>query len=202
MDKFSYKFAVIDLIYLQGQVEKLIKKYPKYSLIGKSICSEDYFDENSDTPFPTMTSISRDTGLKYNMVRKSIKEIHDLIFADDENNLIFPKVKYRFCFSFLESHFDFTLYNLAVLPRVGENIHIPFFKARLDMQYFYVEEVNYIFEKEFQIVEIWCKAGFGNQYLKFRKDKAEALGEISRDEIWKVNNYSMERKLREGQIKV
>ena len=150
MDKFSYKFAVIDLIYLQVQVEKLIKKYPKYSLIGKSICSEDYFDENSDTPFPTMTSISRDTGLKYNMVRKSIKEIHDLIFADDENNLIFPKVKYRFCFSFLESHFYFTLYNLAVLPRVGENIHIPFFKARLDMQYFYVEEVITFLKKNFK----------------------------------------------------
>jgi len=200
LDKFAYKFAVIDLIYLQVQVEKIIKKYPKYSLIGKSIFSKDYFDKNSDTPFPTMTSISRNTGLKYNVVRKSIKEIHDLIFADDENNLNFPKVKYRFCFFVLESHFDFTLYNLAVLPRVGDNIHIPFFKARLDMQYFYVEHVDNIFEKEFQIVEIWCKAGFGNQYLKLRKDKAEALGEIHMDEIWKVNNYSMERKLRRGDI--
>lgn len=200
MKTFSYKSAILDLIYLQDQVGRLIESHPEYSRIGKIICGKDYFNENLDTPFPTITSISSETGLNYNKVRKFLKEIHDLIFSDDENNLTFEKVQYRFYFSFLDNQFEFTLNNLAVVPRVGENIHIPFIKARLDMQYFYVEEVNHIFEYDFQIVEFRCKVGFGNQYLKFRKDKAEALGEINRDEIWRLNNFSLESKLRKGEL--
>ncbi|AVR46789.1 hypothetical protein C7S20_16815 [Christiangramia fulva] len=200
MENFSYRYAVLDLLHLQDQVERLIKKYPKYKEIAEVLCGKDYFAEDFHISFPTMASISRDTDLPYSRVKKYIRDIHDLLFTDDAHNLIFNKVKYRFCFAFDEDHFEFTLNSLPVIPRVGENIYIPFFKANLNMDFFYVEEVDYVFEKGFQIVEIWCKSGFGNQYLKLRKDKAQALGEISSDEIWKFNNSAIQRKLRSREL--
>ena len=164
-------------------MEILVNKYPDYKEIGEIIYEYDYFDDDLQVPFPTMTSISRRTGKTFGKVRKQIKEIHDLIFSENDNNLNFGKVQYRMCFSYGENYFEFNLKNLPVIPRVGENLQLPFIKANIMTDLFYVEEVQHVFKNSTQIVEIWCKSGAGNQYLKFRKDKAQALREIRRDEL-------------------
>ncbi|WP_026914899.1 hypothetical protein [Christiangramia portivictoriae] len=165
MEEFSYKAAVLDLIYLQDQLAVFTKKYPEYEQIADILCAHDYFDDDIDIPIPTMTSISRDTGIKFTKVKKQLKEIHDLIFSKDGENLSFNKTRYRICFSDHGDHFEINLKHLPVVPRVGDNLDIPFIKARLAWGLFYVEEIDHVFDNGTQIIEIWCKTGRANQYL-------------------------------------
>ncbi|MCF4101029.1 hypothetical protein L1I30_05085 [Gillisia sp. M10.2A] len=154
MENFSYKSAVIDLLYLQDQLQYLIVKYPKYKDATEILCAHDYFDEDLNIQFPTMTSISRDTGIKFSKVKKMLKEIHDLLFSKTGENLSFEKTCYRICFSDRDDHFEMNLKYLSQVPRVGENIDIPFIKARLLSGLFYVESIDHVFENGTQIIEI------------------------------------------------
>ena len=195
MEEFSYKAAVLDLIYLQDQLEVLVIKFPEYKPLVNILCAHDYFDDNLDIPIPTMTSLSRDTGIRFPKVKKQLKEIHDLIFLETGENLCFNKTRYRICFTNNDNHFEINLKSLPVIPRVGENLDIPFIKARSSWELFYVEKIDHVFDKGTQIIEIWCKIGRANQYLQFRKYKAEALREIKGEEIWKLDNYDIERRI-------
>lgn len=98
-------------------------------------------------------------------------------------------------------YFGFILAELPVVPRIGENMTIPFARAALGFDAFYVKNILYKIEGAKQIVDITLKAGDSNTYLKLRKDKAQALGELSHHEAWEINNYKMERKIRKGELR-
>ena len=68
--------------------------------------------------------------------------------------------------------------HLPVIPRVGETVEIPFFRAYLDNTWFHVEKVRHEFTDTGQEVEIFLLPGEYNLYWHYRKDKAEEEGEL------------------------
>ncbi|MDQ3396041.1 MAG: hypothetical protein M3512_18300 [Bacteroidota bacterium] len=122
--------------------------------------------------------------LSYTKVRKYLTEIyHDLILIEDTIAFRFPKVIYSFNISgHHDSFISFETQSLPVVPRVGENITIPYFKAHLHTDYFHVESIGHTFRDLEQTIDIWLKTGTYNLFWHFRKDQADEEGKFTLQE--------------------
>ena len=199
MEKLSIKQALIDLFSVSEQLRRILKDFPEYNVLLNYLMEKDYYNDD-EIPIPTLKNIEEKTGLTSHTVRKQIKEIYEIVFAFNIPSLQFSAIEYNFNLCYMDKYFSFTLSALPVIPRVGENVEIPFAKAALGFRSFFVDNISYILVGEKQIVEIYLYAGESNQYLKIRKDKARALHQLPHYEFWKMSNYDMERKLRDREL--
>ncbi|WP_026838195.1 hypothetical protein [Gillisia sp. JM1] len=199
MEKLSIKQALLDLLSVSEQLRRILNDFPEYNIILNFLLEKDYYNDH-EISIPTFKKIEEETGLKAHTVRKQVKGMYDIVFAFDEQTLSFTKVEYNIMISYMDRHFCFSLNHLPIIPRVGENIDIPFAKAALGFRSFFVDNISYTFIGEKQIVDIFLYGGESNQYLKMRKDKASALKQLHHKEFWKMSNYDMERKLLEREL--
>jgi hypothetical protein len=141
--------------------------------------------------------------LSYTKVRKYLTEIyHDLILIEDTIAFRFPKVIYSFNISgHHDSFISFETNSLPVLPRVGDNITIPYFKSRLHTESFYVESIRHTFRDLEQTIDIWIKTGTYNLFWHLRKDPADEEGEFTLKERMTFNDSQMKSKLKIGRWK-
>ena len=94
------------------------------------ILAKDYLDDDLEIPFPRMKYIEEETGLKSHMLRKLLLQMHNQIFGFTNNlKLSFKKVLYHFTINYYGKNYYFILDKLEHLPRIGENISLPFVKA-------------------------------------------------------------------------
>jgi len=82
---------------------------------------------------------------------------------------------------------------LQVTPRLYEAFRIPFLKAKMELDFFYVERVEHLLEGGLHQIDIILKAGFANPYRDFLRHRAEFEGylrswEYSRIPDWKVDD--------------
>ena len=78
----------------------------------------------------------------------------------------FSKVKYEFLIRGWTTDKFMTLEadQLPVVPRVGEQVSIPFFSTYLKASHFYVEKIDHSFGEDLQLVRIWLKQGCYNSF--------------------------------------
>lgn len=79
------------------------------------------------------------------------------------------------------------------LPRIGENITLDFLKAKVGINFFYVEDIRYEFVLQKQIVFLMLKGGTYNSYWYHRKHKALELREIGFMDDFKLNDYEIKK---------
>lgn len=199
MEKLSIKQALIDLLSISEQLRRILKNFPEYNTILNFLLEKDYYNDH-EISIPTFKMIEEGTGLKAHNVRKQIKGMYNIVFAFAEPILSFKQVEYNIMITYMDRYFCFTLNHLPIIPRIGENMDIPFARAALGFRSFFVDNISYILTGETQIVDIYLYAGEANQYLKMRKDKARALRQLHHEDFWKMSNYDMESKLREREL--
>jgi len=183
MEKLSIKQALLDLLSVSEQLRRILKGFPEYNNILNYLLEKDYYNDQ-EISIPTFKNIEEKTGLKSHAVRKQIKSMYDIVFAFDEPILSFTQVEYNIMITIMDRYFYFTVNHLPIVPRIGENMDIPFAKSALGFQTFFVDNITYTLIGEKQMVDIYLYAGESNQYLKFRKDKARALRELHHEEFW------------------
>ncbi|MGM0934610.1 MAG: hypothetical protein ACQEWD_14320 [Bacteroidota bacterium] len=200
MEKLSIKNALFDLMYLNTQLTQILEENPQYQELINIITEKDYMSDDNESSEPTITSISKKTGKKPHIIRRQIKEVHELLFSIDRAQIGFQKLEYWFCINSKEKFFQFRLKDLPVIPRVGEGFDIPFVLGIGIRDSLYVDRVDHTFENDKQVITIWLKPGIPNDYLKFRKDKAVALEELPQEELWKLDNYAVKQKIRRREL--
>lgn len=192
----SLKQIVIDFIYIKEQLTELFKNEKQYHVIIDFLIAKDYLNDDLDLPFPKVKDIEEATGLKTHTLRKLLLEMHEQIFGfANVKSLDFKKVLYHFNIHYYGSSFTFTISKLEHLPRVGENISLPFIKAITNINWFYVEEIKHEFENTTQNVHLTLKVGEFNSYWQFRKDQALALKEIGLAEVMHSSETELKRKV-------
>lgn len=192
----SIKQIVIDFIYIREQIKELFKDKIEYQPIIEFILAKDYLNDDLELPFPKLKDLEEGTGLKPHTIRKQLLQMHDQIFSfTNTKSLGFPKVLYHFYIEFYGNSCTFTVDKLEHLPRVGENISLPFVKAITNINWFYIEEIKHEFENTTQNIYLTLKVGTYNSYWHFRKDQAIEQKEIGFNEIIDSSETELKRKV-------
>jgi hypothetical protein len=191
--KISVKRILVDLISIMPQIERDFKSKERYSQLIGFLSSKDYY-EDEDLAYPTLKEIEAKTGLKTHQIRKQLKEIYEQLF-DREYTFDFNQVEIYFYVEYFKRYASVKCSNLTYLPKVGENIVFSFLKAKVGTNYFYVEDIQHHFEDKKQLIFLFLKGGFFNNYWYYRKHKAIELGEIGRGEIGELYEYELKRRL-------
>lgn len=82
---------------------------------------------------------------------------------------------------------------LSQIPRIGENITVPFLEAEIGCNCFYVQDIRHHFGGIIHTIDIDLKGGFFNSYWYFRKHEAFEKGEIGFGE--RLSEYQMKERL-------
>ena len=92
-------------------------------------------------------------------------------------------------------HYDnYLIFKIAlpVLPREFEKVSFYFAKAKVGIDYFWVQEVKYIIEENYMIVKIELEGGFLNRYGEFILDKAKFQGKIGYMDLHKKYTFELD----------
>ena len=101
----------------------------------------------------------------------------------------------HFFLKYFESYQSIICRNLGYLPRVGEELELPFVNAGVNTSYFYVDSITPCLEEGKQMIYIYLKSGSFNSYWRLRRDEAEMKREFSFDDIKKLDDYELKKKL-------
>ncbi len=184
--QFSIKRAFLDLLFIKIQLKELFSGNEKYKQLIEFMFSKDFIE--SDEPIPSLKQMGIDLNLKPHTLRKQILNLYNDVFdLDKDNFLVFNNTEIYFDLNYFENDRGyFQCKNLSYIPRVGENITIPFLKAQVGTDYFYVDNIRHTFESNIQRIFISLKSGFYNKFFHYEKYKAYEQGVISlRDLFYK-----------------
>lgn len=192
----SVKHIVIDFIYLKNQLKDLFKGNKEYQPIIDFLCDKDYLDDELDLPFPKLKDVEEATGLKSYTLRKLLLKMHSEVFnSESKVNLNFKKVTYQFYIKFYDQFCYFAVDHLPYLPRIGENIRLPFTKSCIDINSFHVENIIHELVNDTQIISLWLKTGNHNEYWRFMKDRAIELREVGFKELYDLEEEALKKKI-------
>ncbi len=192
----SVKYIVIDFIYLRNQLRDLFKDNPEYQPIIDFLCDKDYLDDELDLPFPKLKDIEQATGLKSHTLRKILLKMHSEVFnSESKVNLNFSKVRYCFYMKFYDQSCYFEVDYLPHIPRIGENIHLPFTKSCIDINSFYIENIIHELINDTQVISLFLKTGSHNEYWRFMKDRAIELREVGHKELYDLEDLALKKKI-------
>jgi hypothetical protein len=194
-ENLSPKQILVDLSSVQCQLKDLFKNDNQYDSIIEFLSAKDYYND-PDIPFPTMKEVERGTGLSTAQLRKKLLEMYERLFDfGTDHGLRFTKTQYTFYLTNYEMHSQFVVSHLNDIPRVGEEMSLPFAKEKMGTEYFYVDKVVHYLENDLQTIVFWLKGGFYNSYWKIRKDEALLRKEISIDDEHRLMEFQLKDKL-------
>ena len=194
--QISVKHIVIDLIYLSNQLKDLYKGNSEYLPIIDFLYDKDYLNDELDIPFPKLKDLEEATGIKPHILRKLLLKMHNEVFnSESKVTLNFTKVLYRFYMKFYDQSCYFEVDHLPHLPRIGENINLPFTKSCIDINSFYVENIIHELINDTQVISLWLKVGNYNEYWRFMKDRAIELREVGFKELHEFEEDVLKQKI-------
>jgi hypothetical protein len=199
--KLSSVQMILDIASMRKQAMKLLDEDREYRHLLKIITAKDYFYDE-DLHIPSVKELAQLSGLAYDKVRKQVRDIYtDLVLHESAKTFDVVDLEYWFYVKGYKNRLSFTVNTLPVIPRVGEQIRMPYFKAYLDTDYFFVEEVWHKMEDQKQIIEIKIAEGWYNLYWHFRLDQAVEEGEVNLEDKYTMKDYELKRILQIGRYK-
>ncbi|WP_204345541.1 hypothetical protein [Psychroserpens algicola] len=194
--RFSIKRAFLDLLFIKVQLKDLFSKNDKYKQLIEFMLSKDFID--SDEYLPSLKQIGIELNIKPYTLSKLIKDLYNEVFdLEKENYLEFNKPEIYFDLNYFENDRGYFLCkNLAYIPRVGENIDIPFLKAQVGTDYFYVDSIRHSLDTNVQRIFISLKSGLYNKYFHYEKYKAYEQGRIDSSDLFYKHDLSIKKKMK------
>jgi hypothetical protein len=182
---------------------ELSNKDKKYSGLLRQIVKDDFF--YGEGKVPSLKEVADRSGVSNSKARKLIEDIYNDLVLEHESRAVFsfPKVRYEFLIRGSErsKFIGIDVEQLPVMPRVGEEVSLPFFSAYIGTTSFYVEEIMHEFEEDCQVVNIWMRAGSYNSYWHYRKDKAKEENELPFFDWLNLEEQELKKKLNVGRWK-
>ena len=105
--------------------------------------------------------------------------MHEEFFDFETGKVLdFKTTEIWFNLEYFKRYACFRSSELQHLPRIGECVTIPFLRATIGFDRFYVKDIRHDFSGTTHYIDIDLKGGFYNKYYEFRFDEAVAKGEI------------------------
>jgi hypothetical protein len=194
-DNPSPKQIIKDVMTMRNLVISMLDKTKKYYPLFKILTDKDYYNDE-DLAYPNIKQLSEWTGLSYqstrNLLVKGYKEIYLMTY---DHPVQINSVKYIFYIKGFDNSINLNFSNLPVIPRIGEAINIYHFKALVGTDYFFVDDIQYEFNDQTQLIYLWLKTGSYNLYWHFKKHQAIEEGKLSTNNLFDLHDYQLRDKL-------
>lgn len=201
-DTLSTKEMIVNIKSMRKLAMSLIKNEKAYNLFLNQLLNSDYF--SGKAKIPTLKILAETSKLKTGVVRAFVEEIyHDLVFDYDAKP---PFAIKKICYEFYirgwgKKRLSVDFVDLPIVPRIGEELSLPFFTAYFGTSSFFVEKIKHEFEEDVQTICLWLKQGSYNLYWHFRRDQAEEEEELHFTEFFSGDDLELKRKLKVGRWK-
>lgn len=194
--RLSSKDITLDISSMRSFAYKLLGRGKDYDALLKVILEKDIYNDD-DVKIPSIKELMERLNMPYSKVRRDLNEIYKDLENHKSLGIEFPIRKVEYCFSmrYFDNRGYFILDQLPVVPRIGEEIHLPYLRAKVGTEWFYVESVSHYLDDEKQSVHITLRPGSGNIYFRFAKDEALLKGRISHNEYFDSDDYDLREKL-------
>lgn len=197
--KPSSKGMLLDIFSMRSRAIKLLEKENNYNILLKVLVeTDDYYDD--DIPLPTIKELSEKARLAYHVVRRQVSEIFTGLsdsFSENGSPFLFPKKEIVFRLTSWRGSKKMIAEHLDYIPRIGEEVSVPFFRESLGTESFYVSGISHELSDEFQRIYIHLNSGNYNLYWHIRKDQALENREISfRDYLFAKTDAEIKEGLR------
>ncbi|WP_282136015.1 hypothetical protein [Seonamhaeicola maritimus] len=195
--RISIKRIIIDLLSIKEQVVEHFKDDQKYHVLINYLLTDKKINDE-DSFLPTFKEIESATGIKVYHLRKQLTEIYNAYFEKEYDNSIrlnFSKCEVLFIIKRFGVFSSFICENLPHLPRIGENMDLPFVKAKVGCDFFYVEDIRHNLSGLTQTIDIYLKCGFYNAYWHNRLHEAKEKRELPWKDFYDLNDYELKEKL-------
>jgi len=200
--KIPIKKMILDLGSMREKLKELLQNGHEFQVVLEAILENDYYYDD-DLPMPSAKQLSEKTGLRNNKLKEQIQKIYsDLIFRKEENSwrnpvFSFRKTIYNFRLQGRQKRsISFSVNHLDVIPRVGEDIEIPFFKAYLGISFFHVKNISHELNDTVHEVNLELLSGEYNLFWHHRRDKALVLGEIEIRDLLELEDWELKGKIK------
>ena len=193
--KIPFRELILSILSVKNQLYNKFKDDEEYRLIVNYLMTEDFYGDE-DLKLPTAKSIEEATGLNNYQVRKRLKNLYESIFQEEDKIVLdFTEIEYHFFVKYFNKAQVFKVKNLKHLPRVGENLDLPFLRGKFKTDFYYVDSIRHEFYEKKQIIYLHVSAGFFNPYWNIRKAEAEMKGEFSFNDKLDLSEFELKRKL-------
>lgn len=182
--EYSPKEIIRDLISIQKFLPEFLNLNKDYKDIIELLLQFDLDD--FDTPYPSVKSMQDKLGMNYGEVKRKLH----LLWEDVKNyekfgiNFSINQVEYVFFLKYFEKNVSLTFTDLPIVPRVGEKVQIPFFRAIVGKEYFYVTRIEHYIDNTKQTIQFTLASGDYNLFWHLKKDEEYVKGNISLEEYY------------------
>jgi|GEM_PF-1787124 hypothetical protein len=186
-DTLSSQDIRLAVPHLPKVAQALLNKGKKYDALILELLKYDPFTEE-DRHFPTNKELQAILKLTSGQLRLQLVSIYEdfLTSMNDSNTTFnFGNILVEF---YVRGYYkrSITFYaRINQLPRVGEQLEMPFLKPHFNVGAFYVQSINHTFENDAQNITIWVKEGFYNlfEHLELEQAKSESRYDWKTDSI-------------------
>jgi hypothetical protein len=193
--EFQPKEIARDLISMQKFLPGFLKLGKDYNDIIEYYLSLDL--DNEDTHYPSINELQVKLGISYSVLRRKMFQLYEDLSHHDNLGIDFSikKIEYVFWLEYFDKRAYITINDLPIIPRVGEEIRFPFFRAMVGTEYFHVRKIDHEFDDTKQSINIILGSGEYNLFWHFKKDEEYERGNISWEDHYSSKDYQLKRKL-------
>lgn len=159
------------------------------------LIEKDFYKERDEKT--SIKRIAADFKSETSKVTKWIKEIYTDIFdLNYDRPELFQKNGIGVCF-YCKYYDDRVHLHTTVnaLPRQYETVRIPFIKAKVGVDFFWVETIEHLIYDDEPEITIWLKGGSVNKYRQFMLDKAIYQGYIAWEDIYHKYDFELDKEI-------
>lgn len=193
LDTLPLKDVFQDLASMSNQLHQLLNNGKGFDVIIKYLIEKNFDDE--ETPFPLMKDAAKEIGIPYSRFRTLILKLYEEIRLNEKFLFEVTSVNYVFSLNLKGRHLSLTFKDLKVVPRVGERIYFPFFRAYIQNASFHVKNVHHHFYNDTHEVDIELGQFDYNLYWKIRLDEARLKEELTLFEQLSMSEDELKEKL-------
>lgn len=148
-----------DITTMGVSLSTLLNKGKDYdNIIQYIIDNKFYYNLYQSIP---LKKLSQELGYPYQTFQKLVHQIYrDALDYETEFRVDIKEVEYQITLEGYRHTVYLTMNSLPIVPRIGEEIRIQFFKAYVGEEFFYVKNIRYVLYDDQQVVSILVKGRY------------------------------------------
>lgn len=180
--EYSPKEIIRDIISIRKILPGFLNLNKDYKDIVAFFINLDLDDKNS--PHKSIKGIQEKLGISYGELKKKLFQLREDIINHERLGIDFSinQIEYVFILDYFDKWERLTINHLPFVPRVGEQVWFPFFRATVGTDRFHVKKIEHHITETKQTIEITLVGGEYNLFWHLKKDEELERGNISNEE--------------------
>jgi AraC-like DNA-binding protein len=193
-ETLSTREVLHDLTMMGSSLVTLLNKGKEYDKIIRYIIDNKFY-YNLYQSIP-LKKLAQEMGFSYQTFQNLIHQIYrDALDYETEYRIEIKDVEYQITLDGFKHTAYLILKSLPILPRIGEEVQIAFFKTFVGEEYFYVKNIRHELYDNQQVISIHLEGGHYNKWWHYRRDEAIEKGEVDEIEAWFSSDRSLKKEI-------